>query len=92
MLILSTTALTIIMIMLCLSLEDCHPVEREGKSISVTEGGVMWLSAASEEDAGTYTCLVDLDTCLDGRRYTAARSVQLVIKRGAYHQRLHLNV
>lgn len=90
MLILSTTALTIIMITLCLSVEDCHPVEREGKSIPVTEGGVMWLSAASEEDAGTYTCLVDVS--LDGRRYTAARSVQLVIKRGAYHQRLHLNV
>lgn len=72
--------------MLCLCVEDCHPVEREGKSISVTEGGVMWLSGASEEDAGTYTCLVDVS--LDGRKYTAARSIQLVIKKGACHQRL----
>ncbi|XP_056895768.1 interleukin-1 receptor-like 1 [Takifugu flavidus] len=61
-------------------MKDCHPVEREGKSISVTEGGVMWLSEASEEDAGTYTCLVDVS--LDGRNYTAARSIQLVIKTG----------
>lgn len=65
-------------------------MEREGKSISVTEGGVMWLSEALEADAGTYTCLVDVS--LDGRNYTAARSIQLVIKTGACHQRLHLNV
>lgn len=90
MLILSARATTTVVVMLCLSVEDCHPVEREGRSISVTERGFMWLPAASAEDAGKYTCLVDVS--LDGRTYTAARSIQLVIKKGAYRQRSRLNV
>lgn len=44
----------------------------------------MIVPAASEVDAGKYTCLVDV--MLDGRSYTAARSIQLVIKDGAFHQ------
>lgn len=72
-----------------LSVEDCHPVEREGKSISVNSKGFMMLPQASEGDAGKYTCLVDV--MLDGKSYTAARSIQLVIKNGAFQQILQLN-
>ncbi|XP_029315736.1 interleukin-1 receptor type 1 isoform X2 [Cottoperca gobio] len=57
-------------------MKDCQPVERP---ISVDDDGFMRLqSAASERDAGTYTCLVELS--LDGRKYTAARSIQVTIK------------
>lgn len=66
---------------LCLCVQDCHPVEREGDSISVDDSGFMRLPAASERDAGTYTCLVDIS--LDGRKYTAARSIRLTINNGA---------
>lgn len=65
-------------------------MEREGKSMYVNENGFMILPAGSEEDAGKYTCLVEVS--LDGMRYTAARSIQLVIKNGEYHQSLHLNL
>lgn len=57
-------------------------MERQGKPISVDENGFMRLSAASEMDAGKYTCLVDIS--LDGRKYTAARSIQLTIENGMY--------
>lgn len=40
----------------------------------------MRLPAASEEIAGKYTCLVDIS--LDGRKYTAARSIQLNVENG----------
>lgn len=59
-------------------LKDCKPIERQGKPISVEESGFIRLPAASERDAGTYTCLVDIS--LDGRKYTAARSTKLTIK------------
>lgn len=65
-------------------LEDCHPVEKEGGSMSVNRKGFMIVPAASEGDAGKYTCLVDV--MLHGRNYTAARSIQLLIKNGAFHQ------
>lgn len=65
-------------------------MERKGKRTAMNERGFLTLLAASEEDAGKYTCLVDV--MLDGTSYTAARSVQLVIKSGAFHQHLHLNV
>ncbi|KAF1382874.1 hypothetical protein PFLUV_G00148350 [Perca fluviatilis] len=58
-------------------MKDCHPVERPGKPISVDESGQMRLPAASERDAGKYTCFVDIR--LNGRNYTAARSIQLTI-------------
>lgn len=58
--------------------QDCRPVE----PISVDESGYLRLPVASEEDGGKYTCLVDIS--LDGRKYTAARSIQLTIKRGAH--------
>ncbi|XP_070832210.1 interleukin-1 receptor-like 2 [Chaetodon trifascialis] len=59
-------------------MKDCHPVERQGEPISVEHKGFMRLPAASEGDAGKYTCLVDIS--LDGRTYTTARSIQLSIK------------
>uniref|UniRef100_A0A3Q3XN22 Uncharacterized protein n=1 Tax=Mola mola TaxID=94237 RepID=A0A3Q3XN22_MOLML len=58
-------------------MKDCHLVERQ-----VNDNGFIRLSAASENDAGKYTCLVDIS--LDGREYTAARSIQLTIKNGTY--------
>lgn len=48
----------------------------------MNDNGFIRLSAASENDAGKYTCLVDIS--LDGREYTAARSIQLTIKNGTY--------
>ncbi|XP_041806584.1 interleukin-1 receptor-like 2 [Chelmon rostratus] len=60
-------------------MKDCHPVERQGEPISVEEEGFMRLPAASEEDAGKYTCLVDIS--LNGRKYTTARSIRLKIKK-----------
>ena len=71
-------------------MEDCQPVEREGKPIYVNEKGFMTLPVVSERDAGKYTCLVDV--MLDGKSYTAARSIQLVIKNGAFHKSLPLNL
>uniref|UniRef100_A0A3P8UAE9 Interleukin-1 receptor accessory protein-like 1 n=1 Tax=Amphiprion percula TaxID=161767 RepID=A0A3P8UAE9_AMPPE len=58
-------------------MKECQPVQREGESISVDERGDMMLPEASESDAGKYTCLVDIT--LNGRTYTASRSVQLTI-------------
>ncbi|XP_077393752.1 uncharacterized protein LOC144030958 [Festucalex cinctus] len=57
-------------------LKDCRPVEREGANISLRDSGLR-LFKARQEDAGKYTCLVDVS--LDGRTYTAARSIQLDI-------------
>ncbi|XP_068184899.1 interleukin-1 receptor type 1 isoform X2 [Antennarius striatus] len=59
-------------------MKDCRPVEREQSPISVDKDSFMRLPAASESDAGKYTCLVDVK--LDGRVYTSARSIQLTIK------------
>lgn len=70
----------------CFFVEDCHSVERKEKSISVNDKGFMKLYKASEGDAGKYTCLVDIT--LDGREYTAARSIQLKIKNGVYCESL----
>ncbi|XP_035860027.1 interleukin-1 receptor type 1-like isoform X2 [Sander lucioperca] len=58
-------------------MKDCHPVERSGQPISVDESGQMRLPAASERDAGKYTCFVDI--IVNGKNYTAARSIQLAI-------------
>lgn len=63
-------------------MKECHPVEGQRKRVSVDENGLMRLSAASEQDAGTYTCLVDIN--LDGKMYTAARSIQLNIKNNTF--------
>ncbi|XP_077435386.1 interleukin-1 receptor type 1-like isoform X1 [Vanacampus margaritifer] len=57
-------------------LKDCRPVKREGAKISLRDGGLR-LFNARQEDAGTYTCLVDVS--FDNRTYTAARSVRLDI-------------
>uniref|UniRef100_A0A3B4UHG7 Ig-like domain-containing protein n=1 Tax=Seriola dumerili TaxID=41447 RepID=A0A3B4UHG7_SERDU len=54
-------------------MKDCHAVE----PILVDDIGNMRLPPVSEKDAGIYTCLVDIS--LDGRKYTAARSIQLTI-------------
>ncbi|XP_075961138.1 interleukin-1 receptor-like 2 [Anarhichas minor] len=53
-------------------MKDCQP---PGDHISVEEDGLMRMSAPSKEDSGKYTCLVDVS--VDGRTYTAARSIRL---------------
>lgn len=58
-------------------MQDCGSLRKE---IEVNERGIMRLPAASDEDAGKYTCLVDIS--LDGRKYTAARSIQLKVENG----------
>ncbi|GAA6225244.1 interleukin-1 receptor type 1-like [Lates japonicus] len=55
-------------------MKDC----RQMKPIFVDDmTGDMRLHEVSEKDAGKYTCLVDIS--VDGRKYTAARSIQLTI-------------
>nr|XP_020469770.1 interleukin-1 receptor type 1-like isoform X2 [Monopterus albus] len=54
-------------------MKDCRLV----KPISVDKNGIMRLPPVSEMDAGKYTCLVHIN--LNGRNYTAARSIQLTI-------------
>ncbi|XP_036965623.1 interleukin-1 receptor type 1 [Acanthopagrus latus] len=61
-------------------MKDCQPVELQGEDSSV-EDGFMRLPAASERDAGTYTCLVDIS--LDGRKFTSGRSIRLNITKDA---------
>ncbi|KAM6955125.1 interleukin-1 receptor type 1 [Lycodopsis pacificus] len=56
-------------------MKDCQLMEPSGDHISVEEDGLMRMSAASKEDSGNYTCLVDVS--VDGRTYTAARSIRL---------------
>ncbi|KAM3607038.1 uncharacterized protein V6R79_000971 [Siganus canaliculatus] len=58
-------------------MKDCHPLEGQAQTISVYENGDIRLPVVSEKDAGTYTCVVDIN--LDGRNYTAARSIQLTV-------------
>ncbi|XP_061547647.1 interleukin-1 receptor type 1 isoform X3 [Phycodurus eques] len=64
-------------------LKDCHPVVREGAPISVHDSGLMRLRKATQDDAGTYTCLVNVS--LEGRMYTSARSIQLHISNMLAH-------
>lgn len=45
--------------------------------LSLQDNGYMRLPAVKENDAGKYTCLIDIS--LDGRTYTAARSIQLTV-------------
>ncbi|XP_054471233.1 interleukin-18 receptor 1 [Anoplopoma fimbria] len=59
-------------------MKDCRSME-PAEHISVGESGSMRLSARSEGDAGKYTCLVDIS--LNGRTYTAARSIQLTVNK-----------
>ncbi|KAM7406883.1 hypothetical protein PAMA_002873 [Pampus argenteus] len=63
-------------------LKDCQPLERQGEPISINDDGFMRLPLASEQDAGKYTCLVDVS--LDGKTYTSAHSIQLKINDGMY--------
>lgn len=65
-------------------------MERKGEPISVDYDGFMRLPAASESDAGKYTCLVDIS--IDGRKYTTARSIQLTIVNGMYCRSLEPEV
>ncbi|XP_061782106.1 interleukin-1 receptor-like 1 [Nerophis lumbriciformis] len=58
-------------------LKDCHPVERQGTPVAVHASGSMRLTGATQEDAGKYTCLVEVR--LHGSTYTSARSIQLEI-------------
>ncbi|XP_073329922.1 interleukin-1 receptor type 1 [Pagrus major] len=59
-------------------MKECQPVELQGENVSVEKDGFMRGPEASERDAGTYTCLVDIS--LDGRNYTTGRSIRLNIK------------
>lgn len=70
-------------------LQDCQLIQRQGKPISVDMKGNMRLPQASEEDNGKYTCLIDIN--LDGRNYTASRSILLTVKDGKYCRALILN-
>ncbi|XP_054642201.1 uncharacterized protein LOC129187250 [Dunckerocampus dactyliophorus] len=58
-------------------LKDCRGVQREGAPVTVTERGFLRLPEATQEDAGKYTCLVEVR--LRGRKYISARSIQLQI-------------
>ncbi|KAM8854854.1 interleukin-1 receptor-like 2 isoform 2-T2 [Spinachia spinachia] len=57
-------------------MKDCRPIEGGGR-VTVDEGGILRLSAASQEDSGKYTCLVDIS--VDGQKYTAARSIRVTV-------------
>lgn len=59
-------------------MKDCQLIQRQGNPISVDMKGNMRLPQASEEDNGKYTCLIDIN--LDGRNYTASRSILLTVK------------
>ncbi|XP_005751986.1 interleukin-1 receptor type 1 [Pundamilia nyererei] len=59
-------------------MKDCQLIQRQGKPISVDMKGNMRLPQASEEDNGKYTCLIDIN--LDGKNYTASRSILLTVK------------
>uniref|UniRef100_UPI003AB0491E interleukin-1 receptor type 1-like n=1 Tax=Centroberyx gerrardi TaxID=166262 RepID=UPI003AB0491E len=58
-------------------LKDCSPVEQQVASPYVDRQGNLRLASPSQEDAGIYTCL--LDVRLDGRSYTAARSLAVTV-------------
>ncbi|XP_071370004.1 interleukin-1 receptor type 1-like, partial [Centroberyx affinis] len=58
-------------------LKDCSPVEQQEGSAYINWQGNLRLAAPSQEDAGIYTCLLDVQ--LDGRSYTAARSLAVTV-------------
>ncbi|XP_062421175.1 interleukin-1 receptor-like 2 isoform X2 [Pungitius pungitius] len=60
-------------------MKDCRPMEGGGR-VTVDDGGIMRLSAASQGDSGNYTCLVDVN--VDGRTYSAARSIWVTVDKG----------
>uniref|UniRef100_A0A3P9MYS8 TIR domain-containing protein n=1 Tax=Poecilia reticulata TaxID=8081 RepID=A0A3P9MYS8_POERE len=63
--------------------QDCQQVQPDGESVSLNTNGLMRLVEVSEADAGKYTCHIDVT--VDGRNYTAARSVQMTVKNGTVH-------
>uniref|UniRef100_A0A3B3CIH4 Uncharacterized protein n=1 Tax=Oryzias melastigma TaxID=30732 RepID=A0A3B3CIH4_ORYME len=66
-------------------MKDCHQVQPEEDQIIVSEDGFMRFSPASLKDSGKYTCLIDIS--LNGKKYTAARSIQLTnILRHYFHE------
>ncbi|XP_027879979.1 interleukin-1 receptor type 1 isoform X1 [Xiphophorus couchianus] len=60
--------------------KDCQQVQSDGDPVHPNTNGLMRLADVSEADAGKYTCHVDVT--VDGRNYTAARSVQMTVKNG----------
>lgn len=46
----------------------------------MNKGGFLRFPKTLQEDAGKYTCLVDVS--IDGKTYTAARSTQVNVKEG----------
>ncbi|KAF6730317.1 Interleukin-1 receptor type 1 [Oryzias melastigma] len=71
-------------------MKDCHQVQPEEDQIIVSEDGFMRFSPASLKDSGKYTCLIDIS--LNGKKYTAARSIQLTVKNEPpdFFQELHI--
>uniref|UniRef100_A0A3Q3AN30 Interleukin-1 receptor type 1-like n=2 Tax=Kryptolebias marmoratus TaxID=37003 RepID=A0A3Q3AN30_KRYMA len=59
-------------------MKDCNPMQLDEDSIYAD--GLLRLPAVTQWDAGKYTCLIDFN--IDGRNYTAARSIQLTVKNG----------
>uniref|UniRef100_A0A8C7Z8Q4 Interleukin-1 receptor type 1 n=1 Tax=Oryzias sinensis TaxID=183150 RepID=A0A8C7Z8Q4_9TELE len=59
-------------------MKECHPMQQNEEQVIVSENGFMRFNAPSLEDSGNYTCLIDVS--LDGKTYTAARSIQLTVK------------
>ncbi|XP_075887060.1 interleukin-1 receptor-like 2 isoform X1 [Nelusetta ayraudi] len=57
--------------------KDCGPLR---ESVRVNDRGFLRLPVTLQEDAGKYTCLVDVS--IDGKNYTAARSIQVNVKEG----------
>uniref|UniRef100_A0A3Q3FZS0 Interleukin-1 receptor type 1-like n=1 Tax=Kryptolebias marmoratus TaxID=37003 RepID=A0A3Q3FZS0_KRYMA len=66
-------------------MKDCNPMQLDEDSIYAD--GLLRLPAVTQWDAGKYTCLIDFN--IDGRNYTAARSIQLTVKNGVPLQKVH---
>uniref|UniRef100_A0A3P9MZ65 Ig-like domain-containing protein n=1 Tax=Poecilia reticulata TaxID=8081 RepID=A0A3P9MZ65_POERE len=67
--------------------KDCQQVQPDGESVSLNTNGLMRLVEVSEADAGKYTCHIDVT--VDGRNYTAARSVQMTVKNDLFPEIHH---
>lgn len=61
-------------------MKDCHPVQLNEESVYLHLDGSLRLATVSERDAGKYTCLINVT--VDGRNYTTARSIQLIVTNG----------
>lgn len=53
----------------------------------MNDKGFLRLPVTLQEDAGKYTCLVDVS--IDGKNYTAARSIHVNVKEGTTFARFN---